>query len=226
MWVNFYLIINHDIYLISFFYLESLRTSSNVETAVQQFHMADKKDFNKNWLEKYQHRGRWRFHFRSWSRLSWKTSQKHSNFPLAPENVEISFKDLSAISKDYYTTLENNENYKDVKLVSTFHPRIEYVTHFKNLKLYLQLGLKLRKVHRVLKFHQTNFIAPFIEQCTLLRQQAKTKFEQDQYKKVAPIVFMVRQSKMWETTSKLNYTPINHLFKMPSQVTPIKTSAS
>jgi len=73
--------------------------------------------------------------------------------------------------------LENNNNYKDVKLVSTFLDRKEYVVHFKNLKLYLKLGMKLKKIHRVLKFRQSNFIAPFSEKCTLARQNATTIFE-------------------------------------------------
>jgi len=115
--------------------------------------------------------------------------QSHSNFPLAPENVEISFNDLSTVSKDTFTTLENKEKYRDVKLVSTFHDRVHYVLHFKNLKLYLQQGLRLTKIHKVLQFRQKQFIAPFIEKCTIARQMSKTKFEQDQFKKVANCVY-------------------------------------
>jgi len=40
-----------------------------------------------------------------------------------------------------------------------------------------------------MKFRQDNFIAPFIEQCTLSRQLSKTKFEQDQFKKLANCVY-------------------------------------
>jgi len=123
--------------------------------------------------------------------------------------------------KDYYTTLENNKKYKDVKLVATFHPRVEYVTHFKNLKLYLQLGMKLKKIHRVLKFRQENFIAPFIEQCTLSRQLSKTKFEQDQFKKVANSVYgktiqNVRnyiEVKLHKNLSSLQRAISSHTFK-------------
>jgi len=115
--------------------------------------------------------------------------KSHSNFPLAPENVEITFENLSPMSQDIFTTLENKEKYSDVKLVSTLMNRKHYVLHFKNLKLYLQLGLKLKKIHKVIRFRQKNFIAPFIEKCTLLRQMSKTKFEQDQFKKVANCVY-------------------------------------
>jgi len=113
----------------------------------------------------------------------------HSNFPLAPENIEVTFDNLSDFSKQALLNLENKPRYKDVKLVATLYNRMNYVVHFKNLKLYLQLGLKLRKIHKVLQFKQKNFIAPFIEKCTEKRMKACTKFEQDQFKKVANCVY-------------------------------------
>ena len=115
--------------------------------------------------------------------------EQHTNFPLAPENVEVTFDDLSDFSKQSYMTLQNGIQYKDVKLVSTMYDRKRYVLHFKNLKLYLQLGMKLTKIRRVLQFRQKRFIAPFIEKCTEMRSNAKTKFEQDQFKKVANCVY-------------------------------------
>jgi len=113
----------------------------------------------------------------------------HSNFPLAPENVEIQYQDLSPFMKEVLFTLDQKSKYQDRKLVATFRERKHYVLHFKNLKLYLQLGLKLSKIHRVIEFKQKAFIKPFIEKCTQLRQAAKTKFEQDQFKKVANCVY-------------------------------------
>ena len=118
-----------------------------------------------------------------------KYHKDHGDFPLAPENIQIDFEQLSPYMKEVLADLENKIRYKDRKLVGTFNKREKYVTHFKNLKLYLQLGMKLIKIHRVLRFEQDAFIAPFIEKCTKLRQASKTKFEQDQYKKVANCVY-------------------------------------
>jgi hypothetical protein len=109
----------------------------------------------------------------------------HSNFPLAPENIEISFNNLSPYSQNVYFDLKKKKKFKEKKLLSTLQPKYNYIIHFKNLKLYLQLGLKLTHIHRVLRFHQKKILAPFIEKCTEARKASKTKFEQDQFKKIA-----------------------------------------
>lgn len=109
----------------------------------------------------------------------------HSDFPLAPELIELNFNNLSPYCKDQYQKCSDSQKYKDSKLLNTFHPRLNYIIHFKNLKLYLNLGMKLKKIHRVLSFTQENFIKPFIKICTEARQNANTSFEKDQFKKVA-----------------------------------------
>ncbi len=109
----------------------------------------------------------------------------HDNFPLAPENIIIDYNNLSPYAKKALFRSTKNIKYSDIKLSATFHNRTNYIVHFKNLKLYLSLGMQLVHVHRVLQFNQKKFIAPFIEKCTIERQNAKTKFEQDQFKKVA-----------------------------------------
>lgn len=114
-----------------------------------------------------------------------KLHKKHDNFPLAPENIIIEYENLSPYAKDALVRSTNTKKYSDIKLSATFHDRKNYVVHFKNLKLYLSLGLELTYIHRVLQFNQKPFIAPFIEKCTIERQKAKTKFEQNQFKLVA-----------------------------------------
>jgi hypothetical protein len=113
-----------------------------------------------------------------------KLHKSHSNLPLAPEITQVNFENLSPYAKKALFTTDSKKKYKDVKLVSCFHNRENYVVHGKNLKLYKELGLEIINISRVLKFKQSNFIAPFIEKCTVSRQNASTKFEMDQFKKL------------------------------------------
>jgi hypothetical protein len=46
------------------------------------------------------------------------------------------------------------------KLIGDLHPKIKYKTHYRNLKLYLSLGMKLLRVHRVVAFRQEPWLKP------------------------------------------------------------------
>lgn len=109
--------------------------------------------------------------------------ESHSNLPLAPEILEVGFKNLSPFIQDAMKKTEG-KSYKDVKLMSTFNDRLNYVLHVKNLKLYVELGMVLKKVHRVLEFTQAYILAPYIEKTTAARQQATSKFQMDLFKKL------------------------------------------
>ena len=49
------------------------------------------------------------------------------------------------------------------KLVPNLFDKEKYVIHYENLKLYLILGLKLKKVHRVLEINQSQWLKLCIE---------------------------------------------------------------
>lgn len=57
---------------------------------------------------------------------------KHNYLPLCPEKVKVN---------------------KTKKLCATLNDKKHYVIHYQALKKYLEYGMKLKKVHKVLTFH-------------------------------------------------------------------------
>ncbi|GFT48538.1 uncharacterized protein TNCV_2783261, partial [Trichonephila clavipes] len=95
---------------------------------------------------------------------------KHSDFPLAPEN-------------------KPPPNCKEPRLLTTLEPKTKYVLHYSNLKLYLKLGLVLKKIHRVLKFFQSPWLKNYIDYNTKLRTKSVNDFQKDYYKLMNNSIF-------------------------------------
>ena len=75
------------------------------------------------------------------------------------------------------------------KLVCNLFHKKKYVVHINALKQVLNHGLKLKKIHRVIKFNQKEWLKPYIDMNTELRKAAKNDFEKDVFKLMNNSVF-------------------------------------
>ena len=92
----------------------------------------------------------------------------HNDYPLAPELMEVN---------------------KIEKLIPDLNNKTNYIIHHEPLKLYEKLGLRITKIHRGIKFVESNWLEPYIMKNTNLRMQGKNNFEKDFFKIMNNSVF-------------------------------------
>ena len=68
------------------------------------------------------------------------------------------------------------------KLISNLGNKTNYVVHYRNLQLYLSLEMKLTKIHRVLKFNQSDWMKKYIDFNAKKRMNAANDFAKDFFK--------------------------------------------
>ena len=93
----------------------------------------------------------------------------HNDYPLCPEKVKC----------------KNGVE----KLIPNLRDKKKYVLHYKNLIQCLDMGLKIKNIHRGIKFVESECMKPYIDKNTNLRAKAKNNFEKDFYKLMNNSVF-------------------------------------
>ena len=105
----------------------------------------------------------------------------HNDYPLAPEKINIPKQWLS----DYSLKIANVHNISSgtvKKLVTNLINKNNYVIHYRNLQQCLELGMKLKKIRRVLKFKQKDWMKPYIDFNTQKRKGATNEADKNHFK--------------------------------------------
>lgn len=78
---------------------------------------------------------------------------------------------------------------KHVKLICDLTEKKNYIISYQMLKRALQLGLLVTKIHRILKFNQSNFMEQYVSFNTKKRTEATNSYAKDYYKLMVNSVF-------------------------------------
>ena len=109
----------------------------------------------------------------------------HNDYPLAPEHINITKETLSPFAQSFVP-----DNWKPTpKLSPNLMDKMKYTCHYRNLQMYVEHGLIVDKIHRILSFRQSPWLKQWIDYCTMQRMRATSEFESDLAKLMANATF-------------------------------------
>ena len=101
----------------------------------------------------------------------------HNDLPLAPQKLQINPDWLSSYALSFGLKRSST-----AKLVETLFDKLNYVCHFRNLQFYVQQGLQVQALHKVLHFKQSSWLGEYNSKNTSMRKGATSDFEKNFFK--------------------------------------------
>ena len=126
-----------------------------------------------------------------------KLHDSHNVYPLCLEKIEVS----SGMLSKYCSDIANKYGIKAggvKKLIPNVSNKVKYVVHYRNLQYYLSLGIRLIKVHRILKFKQSSWLKEYVVSNTRKRQESTDELNKVFLKLLINCVY----GKVWKILEK------------------------
>ena len=142
--------------------------------------------------------------------------EKTKNFPLCPYQTKA---DPHLFT--LYLNSVNQPNCKPTsKLMCDVTNKTKYMTHYRAFKFYINMGMKVTKIHTIYRFKQSAWLAKYIDHNTQKRTQAKTNFEKDLYKLMNNAFFGKTMENERDRTNLefINHSEINQIIKRQSKL--------
>ena len=106
----------------------------------------------------------------------------HSDYPLAPIKKSIPYGMLSPVARMICDKHKLKRTTNVEKLLATVEDKDFYILHYRNLQLYVSLGLRVKKIHAGIIFKQGPIMKSYVDFNSEKRAQATNKFDTDFYK--------------------------------------------
>ena len=113
----------------------------------------------------------------------------HDDYPLVPVKRKITYSDLSLTTCLMCDRHNLKRTLNKEKLLTTFEKRACYVLHYRNLKLYLRLGMRMEELRAGLLFKQKPVMKEYVEFNSLQCFHARHDFDVDFYKLLSNSLF-------------------------------------
>ena len=118
--------------------------------------------------------------------FKWMTEEELENWKEIPCVIEVDLeypKELHDAHNDLPLCPESKKTKNNVeKLIPNLNDKEKYVIHYRTLLFCLELGLKIKKIHRGIRFEESEWLKPYIEKNTRLRTLATNEFDKDFFK--------------------------------------------
>ena len=121
---------------------------------------------------------------------------------------------------DYMNSVKQ-PNYKPtLKLMCNVTNKNSYMMHYRMSKFYINMGMKITKIHTIYRFKQSSWLGKYIDYNTQKRNKAKINFEEDLYKLMNNAFFGKIMENVRERTNIeiMPHTEIDQIIKRQSKL--------